>query len=95
MARILAPPKPRTVYVQVPSEPPPAPDPAPPLAPPRPLTAPATDLEPPPADLDPGRASERSLLRRATGRSGTVLTSWRGLLAPGAFAPRRKSLLGE
>ncbi len=95
MARIFAPPKPRTVHVQVPSEAPPPPTPAAPLAPPRPLTTPAVQLDPPPADLDPNRAAERSLLRRSTGRAGTVLTSWRGLLAPGALAPRRKSLLGE
>lgn len=95
MARIFAPPKPRTAHVQIPSAPPPAPEPAAPPAPPRPLSAPAAPVDPLPPDQDPATAGERSLLRRAAGRAGTVLTSWRGLLAPGAFAPRRKNLLGE
>lgn len=43
----------------------------------------------------PATAAEQSLLRRATGRAGTVLTGWRGVLAPGALAPARKTLLGE
>lgn len=40
-------------------------------------------------------AAEQNLLRRSTGRAGTVLTGWRGVLAPGALAPARKTLLGE
>lgn len=39
--------------------------------------------------------AEQNLLRRATGRAGTVLTGWRGVLAPGTLAPARKKLLGE
>lgn len=56
--------------------------------------APVPALPPAPANdgLAPG---ERSLLRRAAGRAGTVLTGWRGVLAPGALAPTRKRLLGE
>jgi hypothetical protein len=40
-------------------------------------------------------AGETSLLRRASGRAGTIATGWRGILLPGALAPARKSLLGE
>lgn len=40
-------------------------------------------------------AGETSLLRRASGRAGTIATGWRGILLPGALAPTRKSLLGE
>lgn len=87
MSRLLAAPKPRSPAIT----PAPAPAAAPPPAggllvpPPAPVTAVAPDLT----------APERDLLRRGSGRAGTVLTGWRGLLAPGALAPRRKSLLGE
>jgi len=40
-------------------------------------------------------AGETSLLRRTSGRAGTIATGWRGILQPGALAPTRKSLLGE
>lgn len=56
-----------------------------------PVPAPAVTV---PAAVTP-TAGEQSLLRRATGRAGTVLTGWRGVLAPGALAPARKTLLGE
>lgn len=45
--------------------------------------------------VSPPTAAEQSLLRRSTGRAGTILTGWRGVLAPGALAPARKTLLGE
>lgn len=86
MSRLLAAPKPRPTAIT------PAPTPA--IAPPPatgPLT-PAPPAAPAPPDLT---APERDLLRRGSGRAGTVLTGWRGLLAPGALAPRRKNLLGE
>ncbi|WP_114393161.1 hypothetical protein [Oleisolibacter albus] len=39
--------------------------------------------------------ADSGLLRRGEGRSSTVLTGWTGLLTPGFWVPRRKSLLGE
>src|SRR5687768_14499209 len=44
---------------------------------------------------DSVKALELTLARRERGRTGTVLTSWRGVLEPGALAPVRKNLLGE
>ena len=44
---------------------------------------------------DAATPAEQNLLRRATGRAGTVLTGWRGILGPGSLAPARKKLLGE
>jgi hypothetical protein len=94
MARLISPPKPR-VPAQAPAVPPTAVI----------LTAatPATRPAMPSMNGNAGEAAidaatqaaaERNLLRRAAGRSGSVLTGWRGILAPGAFAPARKRLLG-
>jgi hypothetical protein len=44
---------------------------------------------------DAAKTLELNLARRERGRTGTVLTSWRGVLEPGALAPVRKNLLGE
>ncbi|MBI1208469.1 MAG: hypothetical protein GC191_14440 [Azospirillum sp.] len=46
------------------------------------------------------QAAAEALARRSRGVSGTVLTSWRGVVEPGAFElnaalPQRKRLLGE
>ncbi|MFY8095566.1 MAG: hypothetical protein ACOVN0_18965 [Niveispirillum sp.] len=84
LARLVSSPKPRGTVV---------------AASPAPLvTAPAASPAPPavagPAAPSP-TAAEQNLLRRATGRAGTVLTGWRGVLAPGALTPARKTLLGE
>lgn len=81
LARLVSAPKPRVVSVAAPAAPP--------------APAPATVTTAPiPAASGP-TPGEQSLLRRATGRAGTVLTGWRGVLAPGALAPARKTLLGE
>ncbi|MBJ7414764.1 MAG: hypothetical protein JHC88_04745 [Niveispirillum sp.] len=58
------------------------------------VATPAT-VVPPASTVTGPTAGEQSLLRRTTGRAGTVLTGWRGVLAPGALAPARKTLLGE
>ncbi|QJE74554.1 hypothetical protein HHL28_17115 [Aerophototrophica crusticola] len=87
MARLIAPATPRSV----------APTPAPAPSPGPAAFVPALPPSDTPLGDDPAQpsAGERSLLRRGLGRAGTVLTSWRGVLAPGSLAPRRKSLLGE
>jgi hypothetical protein len=49
-------------------------------------------------ETDPTVAAEQALARRDRSVSGTVLTSWRGVLQPtatGTAAPVRKRLLGE
>ena len=49
-------------------------------------------------ETDPTVAAEQALARRDRSVSGTVLTSWRGVLQPtatGSAAPVRKRLLGE
>ncbi len=89
MARLVSAPKPRAA-----DAPPAVPLPAPPT----PLLPSATATAEAAAAVEEGAAltvGERSLLRRAGGRAGTVLTGWRGILTPGALAPSRKSLLGE
>lgn len=86
MARLVSTPKPRAAT---------APVPAPVVATPAPTSLPVpvpAVVAPVTADPTPG---EQSLLRRATGRAGTVLTSLRGVLTPGTLAPARKTLLGE
>lgn len=83
MARLVSTPKPRATGITPVTAPPPAATPA--LAA---ITAPA------PA-IPSVTAGEQSLLRRATGRAGTVLTGWQGVLTPGTLAPARKTLLGE
>lgn len=89
MARLISSPKPRTAAL--PAKPPLAPAvPAAPVAP-VPVAVPASAVPAP----DPDAEAERSLLRRSAGRAGTVLTSWRGVLTPGAYAPVRRRLLGE
>jgi len=58
---------------------------------------------PPPASLPPPEphgptpdaAAEAAQGQRARSRLGTIATSWRGVLDPGALMPVRKSLLGE
>lgn len=59
---------------------------------PSPSAAPAVAVS---APVDAVTSAEQSLLHRTAGRAGTVLTGWRGVLAPGALAPARKKLLGE
>ena len=87
MARLVSAPKPRAA-----DAPPAVPLPAPPT----PLLPSATATAEAAAEEGVAlTAGERSLLRRAGGRAGTVLTGWRGILAPGTLAPTRKSLLGE
>lgn len=89
MARLISSPKPRRAAL--PATPPPAPPvPAAPAAP-TPVAVPTSTGAAP----DPDAEAERSLLRRSAGRAGTVLTSWRGVLTPGAYAPVRRRLLGE
>lgn len=87
MARLVSTPKPRAAD---------APPPVTLPAPPSPLLPVAAATETGTAGQEASlTAGERSLLRRASGRAGTVLTGWRGVLTPGALAPSRKSLLGE
>lgn len=87
MARLVSAPKPRAA-----DAPPPVTLPAPPA----PLLPASTASQPDMAGQEATlTAGERSLLRRTSGRAGTVLTGWRGILTPGALAPARKSLLGE
>ncbi|ACJ00680.1 hypothetical protein [Rhodospirillum centenum] len=91
MARLISSPKPRRA--PLPATPPPAPPaPAAPAAP-APVAVPGTTAASP--SPDPDVEAERSLLHRSAGRAGTVLTSWRGVLTPGAYAPVRRRLLGE
>ena len=86
----------------------PAAEPAPVTPAPAPVTpAPVIDTTPKVADTttpavksetDPTVAAEQALARRERSVSGTVLTSWRGVLQPtatGSAAPARKRLLGE
>jgi hypothetical protein len=50
------------------------------------------------SETDPMVAAEQALAKRDRSISGTVLTSWRGVLQPtasGSAAPARKRLLGE
>jgi hypothetical protein len=50
------------------------------------------------SETDPTVAAEQALARRDRSISGTVLTSWRGVLQPtasGSASPARKRLLGE
>ncbi|MBP7334927.1 MAG: hypothetical protein KBA48_03770 [Niveispirillum sp.] len=84
MARLVSSPKPRPTVVAA------SPAPAATLSLANPAPAVATGPAAPAST-----AAEQSLLRRSTGRAGTVLTGWRGVLAPGALAPARKTLLGE
>jgi hypothetical protein len=59
-------------------------------------TTPATPVVKP--ETDPIVAAEQALAKRDRSISGTVLTSWRGVLQPtatGSSAPARKRLLGE
>ncbi|MGQ3046061.1 MAG: hypothetical protein ACT6Q8_13640 [Niveispirillum sp.] len=84
LARLVSAPKPRNVSATAAA---PAATPA--------VTTPATITAPTVSGATGPTAGEQSLLRRATGRAGTVLTGWRGVLAPGALAPTRKTLLGE
>jgi hypothetical protein len=82
----------------------PAPDPAPVIdTTPKVIdtTTTATTTTPTPAvksETDPTVAAEQALAKRDRSVSGTVLTSWRGVLQPtasGSAAPARKRLLGE
>ncbi|MFM2045894.1 MAG: hypothetical protein RLY86_4470 [Pseudomonadota bacterium] len=93
MAKIISPPKPRAVALP---PPPPPPPPSPALAPgPDPVLPPAGPAaDAPSVDAAVSAAAGTSLLRRTLGRAGTVLTGWRGILAPGSLAPRRKTLMG-
>jgi hypothetical protein len=62
------------------------------------MATPAAPAEQPTATAttpDAAKTLELNLARRERGRTGTVLTSWRGVLEPGALAPVRKNLLGE
>ncbi|WP_207762399.1 hypothetical protein [Niveispirillum lacus] len=85
LARLVSSPKPRTSAV-APNSPTPSPAPAPLVSAVQAVTA---------GKAAAPTAGEQSLLRRSAGRAGTVLTGWRGVLAPGALAPTRKTLLGE
>jgi hypothetical protein len=88
----------------VPITPDPAPVP-PPVSPPKvvdtattpaPAPTPTTSVVKP--ETDPIVAAEQALAKRDRSVSGTVLTSWRGVLQPtatGSSAPARKRLLGE
>lgn len=82
--------------------------PLPPLpAPPRPepIDDPALEPETPATSEAPDTANELTedqnkariaiLKRRQRGRSGTVATSWRGVLSERVNGLRRKTLLGE
>ena len=88
----------RVVADPVPVTPDPVP---PPVTPPKVVdtattTTPATPVVKP--ETDPIVAAEQALAKRDRSVSGTVLTSWRGVLQPtatGSSAPARKRLLGE
>ena len=89
----------RVVADPVPVTPDPAPVP-PPVTTPKvvdtPTTTPTTTVVKP--ETDPLVAAEQALAKRDRSVSGTVLTSWRGVLQPtatGSSAPARKRLLGE
>jgi hypothetical protein len=89
----------RVVADPVPVTPDPAPVP-PPVTPPKvvdttPTTTPTPVVKP---ETDPIVAAEQALAKRDRSVSGTVLTSWRGVLQPtatGSASPARKRLLGE
>lgn len=87
LARLVSSPKPATRAATATAAAPLPAAAAPPLAPASLVTA--------PLPAEGVTAAEQNLLRRATGRAGTVLTGWRGVLAPGTLAPARKTLLGE
>lgn len=62
------------------------------------LPAPEPEPEPVAADNsaeDPAAQRLAQIQRRRRGLAGTVLTGWRGVLAPRADRPGRKNLLGE
>jgi hypothetical protein len=92
----------RVVADPVPVTPDPAPVP-PPVTTPKvvdtattPAPTPATPVVKP--ETDPIVAAEQALAKRDRSVSGTVLTSWRGVLQPtatGSAGPARKRLLGE
>ena len=64
-----------------------------PPAPPPVVVEPAVD--PAVAARDASAAARRAFLaRRRTGRQGTIATTARGILSPGAIAVARRSLLG-
>lgn len=86
LARLVSSPKPRTAAATTTSVA------AAPVAAPVASTVPTVMAS---AALPSATAAEQNLLRRSTGRAGTVLTGWRGVLAPGVLAPARKTLLGE
>jgi hypothetical protein len=90
----------RVVADPVPATPDPAPVPAPVTTPKVVETTktptPATPVVKP--ETDPIVAAEQALAKRDRSISGTVLTSWRGVLQPtatGSAGPARKRLLGE
>lgn len=58
--------------------------------PPEPVAEPVVDPE---KTADEQRAE--NIMNRHRGRIGTVATSFRGVLSDSAFAPTRKTLLGE
>jgi outer membrane biosynthesis protein TonB len=81
-----------------PPPPPPPPEPPPPPPPPKPKPEPKPQADPEaPGDLpeDAEQARVAMTKRRKRGRSGTVATSWRGVLAERTEGLRRKTLLGE
>lgn len=87
MARLVASKTPRLSLPAATASPAPTPVPLP--------AAPALSI---PAAGDAAEAAldaDSGLLRRGEGRGSTVLTGWTGLLTPGFWVPRRKSLLGE
>jgi hypothetical protein len=62
---------------------------------PVPYVPPASVMPPADPQEEERKARTSSLLQRDRGRFGTVLTSFRGLLAPTENASGRKTLLGE
>lgn len=59
-------------------------------------TPPATDGgAATPETPTPGQQREKNLLSRARSRIGTILTGFRGILAPADNNTQRKTLLGE
>lgn len=60
-------------------------------------TPPAEPAEEPKEDPEKTADDQRAenILNRHRGRAGTVATSFRGVLSDSAFAPTRKTLLGE